>query len=126
MVCLLISLPATVVDLEFAEVSNNNYCLQTPGITFKSLPEEITINLQGEVPVLLLPGSEMIIYDANLISIPLLEFSNNVWNYLLSGNKQVSILNTIAKDTTNAKLAGAADLFCLIKQSDSKLYNYKC
>lgn len=123
LVCLLISLPAAVVDHAFTEVNNNNYYLQTPGITLFSFPEEITINQRGEVPDLLLLVSEIIIYDVINFDIPLLEFtadsdvSHNLYGEkVLTKGTSVIIMTLFGKPIP--KWTGAADLFCSIQQSD--------
>ena len=121
LVCLLISLPAAVVDQAFTEVSNNNYYLQTPETTLFSFPEEITINQRGEVPVLLLSDSETIIYDVESFNIPLLEFTIDSDGYhklnteVLAKGKSEIIISIIGNPIP--EWSGGEDLFFIIKQS---------
>ena len=122
LVCFLISLPVAAVDFRSTEVSNSYEYLQNPGITLNSFPEEITINLRGEVPVMLSFDREIIIYDVINFDIPLLEFNSdnvgkhNLYEKVLTKGTLVNIIYYNSNNTA-LKYSGGADLFCLIKQS---------
>ena len=126
LVCFLISLPVAASDQESVEVESLINFLQPPGITLFSFPEEITINQRGEVPVLLLLDSEIIIYDVINFDIPLLEFTvDSDVNHTLYGNDgnviNPNTLNLISVDTIPPEREEVADLFCSIQQSDLQI-----
>ncbi|MDA3809645.1 MAG: hypothetical protein PF518_04865 [Spirochaetaceae bacterium] len=126
LVCFLISLPVAAVDFRSTEVSNSTEYLQTPGITLFSFPEEITINLQGEVPEYYLTRET----NSNVIeniNFNLLEFTNNS---NLNDGAMDNTLEILCKSFdfifihTNKPdwLGGKADLFCYSKQSMDLLH----
>ena len=126
LVCFLISLPVAASDHESVEAESLMNFLQTPEITLISFPEEITTNERGELAVLLLADSEIVIHDVINFDIPLLEFP--VYSdgcHKLYGSKVLELgkaefILTLFGNPFPMWLGGA-DLFCLIQQSDLQI-----
>lgn len=121
LVCFLISLPVAASDLESVEVQSLMSFVQPPETILFSLPEEITINQRGEVPVLSLQARETNIYDVVNFNIPLLEFQvDSNESYKLYGKKVLTkggiIIATFGKPVP--EWSGGADLFCNIQHSN--------